>query len=353
MREDTDVGTVLACRPGNITENEAPVTESNVVEREERDVPDLDAADDATADTLRLYLTEIGRVPLLNAADEVELSKAIEAGVFAAEKLRLADAGIGRKPSDKRRRDLSAVAAIGEAAKQRMLEANLRLVVSLAKRYQGHGLSLLDLIQEGNLGLVRAVEKFDYTKGFKFSTYATWWIRQALQRAVYEQGRTIRVPVHMGEQISKALRMQRRMSQELGRDVTIEELAEALDETPEKIREVLRHGRDPISLDSPVGDDGDAVLGEFISDADAPTAAEMVEFAELQDRLETALDALPERTAFVMRLRYGLVDGRPHTLDEIGRELGLSRERVRQLERDALTELREQEPTAGLRSYVA
>ena len=330
----------------DLAEHEAEVAVDVSVEP----TADLDEAA-AAADTLRLYLTEIGRVKLLNAEQEVELARSIEAGVFAAEKLRLADAGIGRRPSDTRRAALTAIAEEGALSKSRMLEANLRLVVSLAKRYQGHGLSLLDLIQEGNVGLVRAVEKFDYAKGYKFSTYATWWIRQALQRSVYEQGRSIRVPVHMGEQISKAVRTQRRLSQELGRDATPEEVAAVLDVSVERLTEILSYGRDPVSLDLPIGDDGDGRLGELIHDADAPTAADVVEFAELQDRLEAALAALPDRTAYAMRLRYGLVDGKPHTLDEVGRELGVSRERVRQLERDALRHLRE--AGADLEAFVA
>jgi RNA polymerase primary sigma factor len=304
-----------------------------------------------TTDLVRVYLTEIGRVSLLNAEQEVELAKAIEAGLYAEEKLRAADQGrVKLKPT--MRRDLRLVAAQGTRAKNHLLEANLRLVVSLAKRYQGKGLTLLDLIQEGNIGLVRAVEKFDYTKGYKFSTYATWWIRQALQRAIADQGRTIRVPVHMVEQINKALRVKRDLIQQTGQEPTPEQIGAVLGLSAEKIEEILGYGRDTLSLETPVGDEGDSVLGEFIEDINAPIAADVVDFRLLQDNLRSVLDRLPPRSALVMRLRFGLDDGQARTLDEVGRELGLTRERIRQIERDTLVDLRRSEQAEGLRAYL-
>jgi RNA polymerase primary sigma factor len=305
-----------------------------------------------TTDLVRVYLTDIGKVALLNAEQEVDLAKRIEAGLFAAEKIRAADAKETKKIPAKLRRDLEWIAADGVRARNHLLEANLRLVVSLAKRYQGKGLTLLDLIQEGNIGLVRAVEKFDYTKGYKFSTYATWWIRQALQRAIADQGRTIRVPVHMVEQINKALRVKRDLSTELGREPTFEELGKALDMTAERVEEILGYGRETLSLETPVGDDGTATFGEFIEDADAPIAADVVDFGLLQDRLRAVLDSLPERSAQVMRMRFGLDDGRARTLDEVGKELGLTRERIRQIERDTLKDLRRSDTASALKAWL-
>jgi RNA polymerase primary sigma factor len=305
-----------------------------------------------TTDLVRVYLTDIGKVALLNAEQEVDLAKRIEAGLFAAEKLRAADAKETRKLAAKLRRDLEAIAADGVRARNHLLEANLRLVVSLAKRYQGKGLTLLDLIQEGNIGLVRAVEKFDYTKGYKFSTYATWWIRQALQRAIADQGRTIRVPVHMVEQINKALRVKRDLATELGREPTFDELGKALDMTGERVEEILGYGRETLSLETPVGDDGTATFGEFIEDADAPVAADVVDFGLLQDRLRSVLGSLPDRSAAVMRMRFGLDDGRARTLDEVGKELGLTRERIRQIERDTLKDLRRSETASALKAWL-
>src|SRR4051794_798455 len=305
-----------------------------------------------TTDLVRVYLTDIGKVALLNAEQEVDLAKRIEAGLFAAEKIRAADAKETKKIPVKLRRDLEWVAADGVRARNHLLEANLRLVVSLAKRYQGKGLTLLDLIQEGNIGLVRAVEKFDYSKGYKLSTYATWWIRQALQRAIADQGRTIRVPVHMVEQINKALRVKRDLATELGREPTFAELGAVLEMTAERVEEILGYGRETLSLETPVGDDGTATFGEFIEDADAPVAADVVDFGLLQDRLRSVLGTLPERSAAVMRMRFGLDDGRARTLDEVGKDLGLTRERIRQIERDTLKELRKSDAAATLKAWL-
>jgi RNA polymerase primary sigma factor len=305
-----------------------------------------------TTDLVRVYLTDIGKVALLTAEQEVDLAKRIEAGLFAAEKIRAADAKETKKIPAKLRKDLEWIAADGVRARNHLLEANLRLVVSLAKRYQGKGLTLLDLIQEGNIGLVRAVEKFDYTKGYKFSTYATWWIRQALQRAIADQGRTIRVPVHMVEQINKALRVKRDLATELGREPSFDELGKALDMTGERVEEILGYGRETLSLETPVGDDGTATFGEFIEDADAPVAADVVDFGLLQDRLRSVLGTLPDRSAAVMRMRFGLDDGRARTLDEVGKELGLTRERIRQIERDTLKDLRKSHTAAALKEWL-
>jgi RNA polymerase primary sigma factor len=338
--------TIGADAPGS-----APAVTTAVVV-EDDDTDDTWDHEVPTTDLVRVYLTDIGRVALLTAEQEVELAKRIEAGLYATEKLRQADAKeIGKIPV-KLRRDLQAVAADGARARNHLLEANLRLVVSLAKRYQGKGLTLLDLIQEGNIGLVRAVEKFDYTKGYKFSTYATWWIRQALQRAIADQGRTIRVPVHMVEQINKALRVKRDLATEYGREPTFEEIGVVLEMTPERIEEILGYGRETLSLETPVGDDGTATFGEFIEDMDAPIAADVVDFGLLQDRLRTVLGTLPDRSAVVMRMRFGLDDGRSRTLDEVGKALGLTRERIRQIERDTLRELRRSDTAATLKAWL-
>ena len=302
-------------------------------------------------DLVKAYLREIGRVPLLTAVEEVDLAKRIEAGLFAVEKLRLsAVEGVRLTPTV--RRDLGWVATDGDKAKRHLLEANLRLVVSLAKRYQGRGLDLLDLVQEGNLGLVRAVEKFDYAKGYKFSTYATWWIRQALQRALADQGRTIRVPVHMAELITKVTRVRRELTQTLGRDPSAEEIGLPLEMTAAKVEEIIAFGRDTLSLQSPVGDD-EATLGDFITDSESVDPVQAVETQMLQSQLSEVLGSLPERSAIVVRMRFGLDDGRPRTLDEVGRHLGLTRERIRQIERDTLAELRLGGRAEGLREYVA
>ncbi len=302
-------------------------------------------------DLVKAYLREIGRVALLTAEMEVDLAKRIEAGLYATEKLRQHNVGEA-KIAAAMRRDLVEIERDGEVAKRHLLEANLRLVVSLAKRYQGRGLDLLDLVQEGNLGLVRAVEKFDYAKGYKFSTYATWWIRQALQRALADQGRTIRVPVHMAELITKVTRTRRDLTQSLGREPSSVEIGEPLAMTAEKVEEILRHGRDTLSLQAPVGDD-EAVLGDFIHDVDSIDPQAAVETQMLHGQLSEVLDSLPERSAIVMRMRFGLEDGRPRTLDEVGRYLGLTRERIRQIERDTLAEIRAGGRADALREYVA
>jgi len=302
-------------------------------------------------DLVKAYLREIGRVALLTAELEVDLAKRIEAGLFATYKLSQHASGEAKIPAAMRR-DLVEIEKDGEVAKRHLLEANLRLVVSLAKRYQGRGLDLLDLVQEGNLGLVRAVEKFDYAKGYKFSTYATWWIRQALQRALADQGRTIRVPVHMAELITKVTRTRRDLTQSLGREPTSEEIGEPLAMTAEKVEEILRHGRDTLSLQAPVGDD-EAVLGDFIHDVDSIDPQAAVETQMLHGQLSEVLDSLPERSAIVMRMRFGLDDGKPRTLDEVGRFLGLTRERIRQIERDTLAEIRAGGRADALREYVA
>ncbi len=316
----------------------------------------------ATADPVRDYLKQIGKVPLLNAEQEVELSKRIEAGLFAAEKLRQDDekaeaaSAKGKKAtgtlSPEMRRDLEWLVEDGQRAKNHLLEANLRLVVSLAKRYTGRGMLFLDLIQEGNLGLIRAVEKFDYTKGYKFSTYATWWIRQAITRAMADQARTIRIPVHMVEVINKLARVQRQMLQDLGREPTPEELGKELDLTPEKVIEVQKYGREPISLSTPLGDDGDSQFGDLIEDSEAVVPVEAVSFSLLQDQLSSVLETLNEREAGVVSLRFGLTDGTPKTLDEIGKVYGVTRERIRQIEAKTMSKLRHPSRSQVLRDYL-
>ena len=305
-----------------------------------------------STDLVRAYLKEIGKVPLLTAELEVELAQRIEAGLFAAEKVRQAEAGEAAKLSAALRRDLDWLVQDGGKAKRHLLEANLRLVVSIAKRYLGRGMLFLDLIQEGNLGLIRAVEKFDYTKGYKFSTYATWWIRQAITRAMADQARTIRIPVHMVEQINKLTRVQREMLQELGREPTPEELAKELDMTPEKVVEIQGYAREPVSLETTIGDDQDSSLGDFIEDADAPIAAEVVSYGLMQEQLGEVLRTLTDREAAVVKMRFGLVDGQPRTLDEIGREFGLTRERIRQIESKTLSKLRHPSRSQKLRDYL-
>ncbi|MFE9956706.1 RNA polymerase sigma factor [Micromonospora sp. NPDC005299] len=310
-----------------------------------------DAELTASADSVRAYLKQIGKVPLLNAEQEVELAKRIEAGLYAAERLRAADEGEEKLTRDMQR-DLMWISRDGERAKNHLLEANLRLVVSLAKRYTGRGMAFLDLIQEGNLGLIRAVEKFDYTKGYKFSTYATWWIRQAITRAMADQARTIRIPVHMVEVINKLGRIQRELLQDLGREPTPEELAKEMDITPEKVLEIQQYAREPISLDQTIGDEGDSQLGDFIEDSEAVVAVDAVSFSLLQDQLQQVLQTLSEREAGVVRLRFGLTDGQPRTLDEIGQVYGVTRERIRQIESKTMSKLRHPSRSQVLRDYL-
>jgi len=326
------------------------VTESPTEEEPDTRLPDFDtesARRAGTSDLVRIYLREIGRVPLLTAEGEVELAKAIEAGLYAEEKLNGGYPLLGEE-----RADLEWLAADGVRGKQRLIEANLRLVVSIAKRYIGRGLVFLDLIQEGNLGLIRAVEKFDYTKGYKFSTYATWWIRQAITRAMADQARTIRIPVHMVEVINKLARVQRQMLQDLGREPTPEELAVELDMTPEKVVEVQKYGREPISLHTPLGEDGDSEFGDLIEDSEAIQPGEAVSFTLLQEQLHSVLDTLSEREAGVVSMRFGLTDGQPKTLDEIGKVYGVTRERIRQIESKTMSKLRHPSRSQVLRDYL-
>jgi RNA polymerase primary sigma factor len=311
-----------------------------------------DAELTASADSVRAYLKQIGKVALLNAEEEVELAKRIEAGLYAAERVRKADDEQSEKLVPQMRRDLRWIVRDGERAKNHLLEANLRLVVSLAKRYTGRGMAFLDLIQEGNLGLIRAVEKFDYTKGYKFSTYATWWIRQAITRAMADQARTIRIPVHMVEVINKLGRIQRELLQDLGREPTPEELAKEMDITPEKVLEIQQYAREPISLDQTIGDEGDSQLGDFIEDSEAVVAVDAVSFTLLQDQLQSVLATLSEREAGVVRLRFGLTDGQPRTLDEIGQVYGVTRERIRQIESKTMSKLRHPSRSQVLRDYL-
>ncbi|WP_253829536.1 RNA polymerase sigma factor [Prauserella aidingensis] len=310
-----------------------------------------DAELTASADSVRAYLKQIGKVALLNAEEEVELAKRIEAGLYASERMRVIEEK-GEKLTTQMRRDLKWIIRDGERAKSHLLEANLRLVVSLAKRYTGRGMAFLDLIQEGNLGLIRAVEKFDYTKGFKFSTYATWWIRQAITRAMADQARTIRIPVHMVEVINKLGRIQRELLQDLGREPTPEELAKEMDISPEKVLEIQQYAREPISLDQTIGDEGDSQLGDFIEDSEAVVAVDAVSFTLLQDQLQSVLQTLSEREAGVVRLRFGLTDGQPRTLDEIGQVYGVTRERIRQIESKTMSKLRHPSRSQVLRDYL-
>jgi RNA polymerase primary sigma factor len=300
-----------------------------------------------SSDLFRQYLREIGRIPLLTAAEEVELARRVEAGLFAEEKLRLAADLDSRLALD-----LDKLVVMGRMAKRRLIEANLRLVVSVAKRYVGRGLTMLDLVQEGNLGLIRAVEKFDYARGYKFSTYATWWIRQAMSRALADQARTIRVPVHVVELINRVVRVQRRMLQERGYEPTPEEVAAHLDLPPERVSEVLRLAQEPVSLHAPVGEEDDVALGDLIEDGDAASPVESAAFLLLREHLEAVLSTLGERERKVVQLRYGLADGRPRTLEEIGRIFGVTRERIRQIESKTLNKLRDHTFADQLRGYL-
>ena len=340
---------------GKLQDSSDPETESIqlpsnalVLSDDEDDIPVQNLTiSGATADPVKDYLKQIGKVALLNAELEVELAKRIEAGLFAEEKLAISE---NLAPSE--RRDLNWVVKDGQRAKSHLLEANLRLVVSLAKRYTGRGMQFLDLIQEGNLGLIRAVEKFDYTKGYKFSTYATWWIRQAITRAMADQARTIRIPVHMVEVINKLARVQRQLLQDLGREPTPEELAAELDMTPEKVVEVQKYGREPISLSTPLGEDGDSEFGDLIEDTEAVVPADAVGFTMLQQELDRVLESLHPREAGVIRSRFGLGDGVQMTLDQIGEKFGVTRERIRQIESKTMSKLRHPSRSQLLRDYL-
>ncbi|HLS15302.1 MAG TPA: RNA polymerase sigma factor [Beutenbergiaceae bacterium] len=345
--------------PLSVVQDAKPAVKGGGTESEETGFVFSDSDDDdapaqqvvtagATADPVKDYLKQIGKVALLNAVQEVELAKRIEAGLFAEEKLSAQADDLAAKL----RRELQWIAHDGRRAKNHLLEANLRLVVSLAKRYTGRGMLFLDLIQEGNLGLIRAVEKFDYTKGYKFSTYATWWIRQAITRAMADQARTIRIPVHMVEVINKLARVQRQMLQDLGREPAPEELAAELDMTPENVVEVQKYGREPISLHTPLGEDGDSEFGDLIEDSEAVVPADAVSFTLLQEQLHAVLDTLSEREAGVVSMRFGLTDGQPKTLGEIGKVYGVTRERIRQIESKTMSKLRHPSRSQVLRDYL-
>lgn len=342
---EKDLAGVAKGEPSAASEDSGRFIISNVDETDEP-VQTVTVAG-ATADPVKDYLKLIGKVPLLNAEMEVDLAKRIEAGLFAEEML-----NEGAKMDKKSHLDMEWIATDGRRAKNHLLEANLRLVVSLAKRYTGRGMLFLDLIQEGNLGLIRAVEKFDYTKGYKFSTYATWWIRQAITRAMADQARTIRIPVHMVEVINKLARVQRQMLQDLGREPTPEELAMELDMTPEKVVEVQKYGREPISLHTPLGEEGDSEFGDLIEDSEAIVPSDAVSFTLLQEQLESVLDTLSDREAGVVRMRFGLTDGQPKTLDEIGKVYGVTRERIRQIESKTMSKLRHPSRSQVLRDYL-
>ena len=337
------------------------ITEDESIREEEATEPVVDADEERqrarrevdqalkapTNDPVRMYLKEIGKVALLTAQDEVDLSKKMADGEMARERL----TG-GEKLSETQLRELLALQRRGEGAKRHLVEANLRLVVSIAKRYVGRGMAFLDLIQEGNLGLIRAVEKFDYTKGFKFSTYATWWIRQAITRAIADQARTIRIPVHMVETINKLVRIQRQLLQDLGREPTAEEIAQQMELTAERVREIQKISQEPVSLETPVGEEEDSHLGDFIEDAEAVVPLERASFRLLQEQLEMVLHTLSEREKEVIRLRFGLVDGQPRTLEEVGKKFGVTRERIRQIESKTLSKLRHPSRSQKLRDYL-
>lgn len=348
--DDVDEGEF---KPEAVAAEEKELTEQqqgfSLSDTDDADEPEQQVmAAGATADPVKDYLKQIGKVALLNAEQEVELAKRIEAGLFADERLHDVAVVVAVDDSD----DYEWIAEDGRRAKNHLLEANLRLVVSLAKRYTGRGMLFLDLIQEGNLGLIRAVEKFDYTKGYKFSTYATWWIKQAITRAMADQARTIRIPVHMVEVINKLARVQRQMLQDLGREPTPEELAKELDMTPEKVVEVQKYGREPISLHTPLGEDGDSEFGDLIEDSEAVVPADAVSFTLLQEQLHDVLDTLSEREAGVVSMRFGLTDGQPKTLDEIGKVYGVTRERIRQIESKTMSKLRHPSRSQVLRDYL-
>jgi RNA polymerase primary sigma factor len=368
ITEKSGADEVAAKKPVKAVVEPGPADEEEIVEPTEKDKTSGDFVWDedesealrqarkdaeltASADSVRAYLKQIGKVALLNAEEEVELAKRIEAGLYCTQ-LMTEFTEKGEKLPAAQRRDYQWICRDGDRAKNHLLEANLRLVVSLAKRYTGRGMAFLDLIQEGNLGLIRAVEKFDYTKGYKFSTYATWWIRQAITRAMADQARTIRIPVHMVEVINKLGRIQRELLQDLGREPTPEELAKEMDITPEKVLEIQQYAREPISLDQTIGDEGDSQLGDFIEDSEAVVAVDAVSFTLLQDQLQSVLETLSEREAGVVRLRFGLTDGQPRTLDEIGQVYGVTRERIRQIESKTMSKLRHPSRSQVLRDYL-
>jgi RNA polymerase primary sigma factor len=333
-------------------DGEAPIIEPEAEEEEpteEKPVREIDLSiKSPTNDPVRMYLKEIGKVPLLTAAEEVDLALRIEEGEKAADRLENEEANLARDEIRKLRR----LERDGLNAKKKLVEANLRLVVSIAKRYVGRGMLFLDLIQEGNLGLIRAVEKFDYRKGFKFSTYATWWIRQAITRAIADQARTIRIPVHMVETINKLIRIQRQLLQELGREPMPEEIGDEMGLTPEKVREILKISQEPVSLETPIGEEEDSQLGDFIEDQEAEVPADAASFSLLQEQLQEVLDTLSERERKVIELRFGLIDGHPRTLEEVGRVFGVTRERIRQIESKTLSKLRHPNRSAKLRDYL-
>jgi RNA polymerase primary sigma factor len=339
----TEEGVEIVDTTSEIDEDEAEDLRSRRKQEEE----EL-ALKTPTSDPVRMYLKEIGKVPLLTAEEEVDLAKRIEAGLFASEKI----ATTTKKVPEKLRKELEAIERDGQIAKRKLVEANLRLVVSIAKRYVGRGMLFLDLIQEGNLGLIRAVEKFDYTKGYKFSTYATWWIRQAITRAIADQARTIRIPVHMVETINKLIRIQRQLLQDLGREPTPEEIAHEMDLTPDKVREILKVSQEPVSLETPIGEEEDSHLGDFIEDSDAVVPIDAASFILLQEQLDSVLHTLSEREKKVIQLRFGLTDGHPRTLEEVGREFGVTRERIRQIESKTLSKLRHPSRSQKLRDYL-
>ncbi|MGH3322297.1 MAG: RNA polymerase sigma factor [Streptosporangiaceae bacterium] len=354
LRELAEAGVKLASdEPGaGDDQSDAVKAEAGTEDEVHASTADLDAEAPVAGDSVHTYLKEIGRTPLLTAEEEVDLAKRIEAGLYAEDKLHRADAGEERLP-DGLHGELEAVAADGYRAKDHMLEANLRLVVSVAKRYSDRGLPFLDVVQEGNLGLIRAVEKFDYKKGYKFSTYAMWWIRQSIQRGFADSARTIRLPVHVLEQLSKLSRVERDMHQQLGREPTPEELAEELDRSPEQVQQLLRSSRQPISLDTPIGEEGETSIGDLIEDIDTPEAVDLIDHELMTRQLRALLDTLTPREATIMALRFGLGDGRPRSLDEIGRHLGLTRERIRQLEKESLSKLRHPSRTQRLLDYAS
>lgn len=338
-------------KAASTSEINLPKLSSSRASKVRRRSSDSSSAVMLTGDPVRMYLKEIGKVPLLTAAEEIDLAMKIEAGVAATAELeRAEDEGIELNRRDKRR--LTRVEAVGLDAKQQLIEANLRLVVSIAKRYVGRGMLFLDLIQEGNLGLIRAVEKFDYTKGFKFSTYATWWIRQAITRAIADQARTIRIPVHMVETINKLVRIQRQLLQDLNRDPTPEEIGEKMGLSAERVREIQKISQEPVSLETPIGEEEDSQLGDFIEDDSAIVPPDAASFSMLQEQLSKVLDGLAERERKVISLRFGLEDGHPHTLEEVGREFGVTRERIRQIESKTLAKLRHPSRSSKLKDYL-